>query len=56
MKPIEFYDLRADPDEMRDLAHEAKYRAEFDRLYAALRAWARDTEDPSIHPPTAAPL
>ncbi len=54
--PIEFYDLKSDPDELRNLAGEAAVRPELNRLYAALRQWARDTADPAVAPPVAPPL
>jgi N-sulfoglucosamine sulfohydrolase len=46
--PIELYDLQADPDEMHDLAPAAAQRPELNRLYAALRQWAKDTQDSAI--------
>ncbi len=48
---LELYDLQADPDEMRNLAAEAPHRAARDRLYAALRKWVADTQDPAVAPP-----
>ncbi len=48
---IELYDLRVDPDEMRNLAGDASHRAERDRLYIALRKWVRSTRDPAVQPP-----
>ena len=51
VRPIELYDLKNDPDEMRDLAGDAEHRAELNRLYAALRDWARATADPAVNPP-----
>ena len=51
VKAIELYDLKADPDEMHDLAGDAASRSELDRLYQALRVWVRKTEDPSVNPP-----
>ncbi len=53
--PIEFYDLKADPDEMNDLAHDAKSEPELNRLYAALRRWVKQTSDISVNPPEVAP-
>jgi len=48
---LELYDLKNDPDEMRNLASVPAHRAELDRLYAALRIWVRDTADPAVAPP-----
>ncbi len=48
---LELYDLRSDPDELRNLAADPLHRAERDRLLAALRAWVRDTGDPAVQPP-----
>lgn len=48
---IELYDLKSDPDEMRDLASDGKNRGELERLYAALRKWTKETGDPSVKPP-----
>ncbi len=45
---LELYDLKSDPDEMRNLAGAAKHRAELDRLIAALRKWNADTHDTSV--------
>ncbi len=50
VRPIEFYDLKADPDEMHDLAGDAASRGERDRLYAALREWVGETHDTAVHP------
>ena len=52
---LELYDLPADPDEMHNLAGDAKTQAERDRLYAALRQWVRDTDDFSVHPAATIP-
>ena len=49
--PIEFYDLKADPDEMRDLVGDASVRPELDRLYGALLEWVKTTADTSLNPP-----
>ncbi len=48
---LELYDLVSDPDELRNLVAHPEHRAEFDRLYAALRQWTTDTADPAINPP-----
>jgi N-sulfoglucosamine sulfohydrolase len=53
---LELYDLRADPDEMRNLANAPERRTELDRLYRALRQWVKDTSDPAVLPPEAPPL
>ena len=53
--PLELYDLRADPDEVRDLSRDAAARPHRDRLYAGLRQWARDTADPAAQPPPTPP-
>lgn len=45
------YDLKSDPDEMRNLADSPAARPPRDRLYAALCRWVRDTADPAMHPP-----
>jgi N-sulfoglucosamine sulfohydrolase len=52
---IEFYDLKSDPDEMRNLAGEPKSRSELKRLYAALRHWVDDTNDSGVKPPANVP-
>ena len=48
---IELYDLSLDPDELRNLAGDSKYRPEMKRLYAALCRWVRETEDAGIKAP-----
>ena len=55
VRPIELYDLKSDSDEMHDLAHDAKSRAELEQLYAALRKWVSHTKDVSINPPAVIP-
>lgn len=52
---IELYDLKSDPDEMRNLATEVSRRPELTRLYAALRTWVDETSDPGIKPPANLP-
>lgn len=47
---IELYDLKSDPDELRNLAHDPASRPQLERLYAALKKWGSDTQD------TTAPL
>ena len=54
--PVELYDLKSDPDEMRNLARDAKCRPELDRLYAALKTWQVETKDPAIAPPAQLPI
>ena len=51
VRALEFYDLKSDPDEMHDLAADGGSRPELDRLYTALREWAKSTADPAIAPP-----
>ena len=53
--PLELYDLRADPDEMNNLAGTPQHRRELDRLYATLRQWVKDTADPAVAPPGTPP-
>ncbi len=48
--PLELYDLDIDPDEMRNLASDAKYQPELERLFTALRQWSEDTMDTSTTP------
>lgn len=55
VRPIEFYDLQSDPDEMHDLAHEPTHRAELERLYAALQQWVKETADPAVQLPAVPP-
>ena len=55
VRPIELYDFQSDPDEMHDLAGDAKSLAELNRLYSALRDWVKDTYDPAVHPPSTPP-
>jgi N-sulfoglucosamine sulfohydrolase len=55
VSPLELYDLKTDPDELKNLAEKLEHRAERDRLYAALRQWVRDTSDPAAAPPAAPP-
>jgi N-sulfoglucosamine sulfohydrolase len=42
---FELYDTQADPDEMVNLAEKAEVNGERDRLFGALKAWAKRTED-----------
>jgi N-sulfoglucosamine sulfohydrolase len=48
---IELYDLKSDPDEMRNLAAAPANRAELKRLHAALRQWVDQTADTGVKPP-----
>ena len=52
---IEFYDLKSDPDEMRNLAGAAESQPKLKRLYAALRKWVDETADSGVKPPTNLP-
>jgi N-sulfoglucosamine sulfohydrolase len=52
---LELYDLKADPDELHNLAHAGEARPHRDRLYAALRQWISSTADTSVQPPAAPP-
>ena len=45
---LELYDLKADPDEMHNLASDINLRPQRDRLCAALQRWVRDTADSSV--------
>lgn len=49
---LELYDLQTDPDEMRNLADSTAAHSHWDRLYAALRQWVKDTADPAVQPPS----
>ena len=44
----EFYDLREDPDCLKNLINEPKLRKERDALVATLRAWMAETGDPLL--------
>ena len=48
---LELYDLKSDPDEMRNLAGTPAARPHRDRLYAALCRWVTETADPAVQPP-----
>ena len=48
---VELYDLQNDPDEMRNLAADPKFRAQGERLLGVLRDWDEETEDPAVSPP-----
>lgn len=45
--PLELYDLQSDPHEMRNLVGQSKFDEHQQRLLAALRQWARDSNDPA---------
>jgi N-sulfoglucosamine sulfohydrolase len=47
---FELYDLKSDPYEFRNLAGQPEYRAVQDRLFEALSAWQRQTNDPFADP------
>jgi N-sulfoglucosamine sulfohydrolase len=42
----ELYDLRADPDEVNNLADEPAHRETLERLHAQLKDWQKQTGDP----------
>jgi len=46
----ELYDVRADPDELHDLAGDPAWRGDLERVRAAVRSWMRDTFDTGIVP------
>lgn len=48
---IELYDLKSDPDEMRNLASDPQHLPELKRLYSALRKWVETTSDTGVKPP-----
>ena len=48
---LEIFDLQSDPDEMRNLSSDEKYRGEKDRLFSALKKWNIDTQDTSVKLP-----
>ena len=50
MPTLELYDLDADPDEMQNLATDAKFVQQRDRLLDALRDWVKLTNDPAVSP------
>ena len=45
---FELYDLQADPDEVRNLATDPRYRNELTRMQAKLKAFQRQTRDPWV--------
>lgn len=45
---FEFYQTSTDPDEMKDLTTDPAYRADFTRLYQALRNWSKTTADKAM--------
>ena len=52
---LELYDLKSDPDEMKNRATDPACREERTRLYGALRAWVKTTNDPAVTPPAVPP-
>ncbi|MFN3159347.1 MAG: sulfatase [Rubinisphaera brasiliensis] len=48
---VELHDLQNDPDEMRNLAADPKFRAHGERLLGVLRDWDEKTDDPAVSPP-----
>lgn len=48
---VELYDLQNDPDEMRNLAADTKFRQQGERLLGVLRDWVNKTDDPAVSPP-----
>ncbi len=47
---FELYDLKTDPDEMRDLAEDPASSEKRLQLLVALRQWVKDTGDPAVRP------
>lgn len=47
---LELYDLKSDPDEMRNLATVAEHQDKRERLLGALREWVNLTKDPAVNP------
>lgn len=47
---LELYDLRSDPDEMRNIVADPQYRPHRERLCRALREWVRSTGDTAVQP------
>ena len=45
---FEFYQTSTEPDEMKDLTTDPAYRADFTRLYQALRDWSKITADKAM--------
>jgi N-sulfoglucosamine sulfohydrolase len=45
---IEFYDLKADPYEFKNLAGQPEVKAEQDRLFKELQGWRVQTQDPLL--------
>jgi hypothetical protein len=44
----ELYDLRRDPDQMKNLANEPKYAADKKEMRRRLEKWMADTKDPRL--------
>ena len=48
-KPAEeLYDLKKDPDQLRNVAGQREYESDQKQLKAILEKWMRDTHDPRI--------
>ncbi len=47
---LELYDLESDPEEMQNLAADASFAKQRDRLLNALRDWVHSTNDPAVSP------
>ena len=45
---FELYDLENDRDEMHNLANDPAHRTELERMFAALKKWSAETNDPRL--------
>ena len=45
---IELYDLKADPDELHNLANDPAHRPHLERLFTAMKKWHTDTHDSTM--------
>jgi hypothetical protein len=45
---FELYNTENDPDEIKNLAHDATYRDQLDRLRKALARWIEETDDTAV--------
>lgn len=45
---FELYDTKSDPDEIRNLAGDPRYREQFDQLREALKKWIMETGDKAV--------
>jgi len=52
---LELYDLKSDPEEMKNLAADSAHQAELARMFNALRTWCADTKDTSAKLPASVP-